>query len=36
MIEPSVELGVVAPILDHTAGMSDRGAVAREQASDFG
>jgi hypothetical protein len=27
MIESSVELGIVALILDHAAGMSDRGPV---------
>jgi len=36
MLEPPVELGIVASILDHDAGMSDSGAVASEQCADLG
>ena len=36
MLKPAVELGIVAPVLDHAAGMRDRGPVAAEQSADLG
>jgi hypothetical protein len=36
MLEPAVELGIVAPVLDHATSVRDRGAVAGEQSADFG
>jgi hypothetical protein len=36
MFEPSIELRIVAPILDHPAGMGDSGPIAREQGADLG
>ena len=35
MIEPRIEFGIVAFVLHHSAGMRDRGPVAREDDPDF-
>ena len=36
MVEPVVEIRVVAPVLDQTAGMRDGGAIALEKVTDLG
>ena len=36
MVEPVVEIGIVAFVLDQTASMSDGGAVTLEKAADLG
>jgi hypothetical protein len=36
VIESPVELGIVAPVLDHATGVSDGRAVAGEERSDLG
>src|SRR6266508_1608272 len=36
MIESPVELAIVAPVLDHATGMSDRGPIAGEERSHLG
>jgi hypothetical protein len=36
MVEPVVEIRVVAPVLHQTASMSDGGAVALEKVTDLG
>ena len=36
MVKPVVEIGIVAFVLDQTAGVSDGGAVPLEKAADLG
>ena len=36
MVEPVIEIRVVAPVLDQTAGMRDGGAIALEKVTDLG
>ena len=36
MLEPAVQLRIVAPVLDHAAGMRDCGPIAGEESADLG
>jgi hypothetical protein len=36
MLEPSIQFRIIAPVLDHAAGMRHRRPVAGEQRADFG